>query len=73
MSRRYGWIGMVVLLAACGKPKPQTASAPAEVPSRRQLDSAVARMPVPGAKAVDRALGVVEASQARAAAMDSIH
>jgi hypothetical protein len=71
MSRRWGWIGMLTLVAACGKPKPQTASAAG--PSRRQLDSAVARMPVPGAKAVDRALGVLEMSQDRANALDSIH
>jgi len=70
MSRKLGLVGLLVLLAGCGKPKPQTASV--EGASRRQMDSAVARLPVPGAKAVDRALGVLEASQARAATLDSI-
>jgi len=66
------WIGLFVVIAGCGKPKPKPVAA-VEAASRRQLDSAVARMPVPGAKAVDRALGVLEASQARADAMDTIH
>jgi hypothetical protein len=41
--------------------------------SQLQRDSAVAKSSLPGANAVDRALGALEAANAHAAAIDSIH
>ena len=61
---------LVITLAACTDPKPPAAAVDAA--TRRQRDSVVARMPVPGAPAVDRALGVLENAQARAAVFDTI-
>lgn len=40
--------------------------------TRRQKDSLISTMPVPGAGAVGRALDAQDASRARAAALDSI-
>lgn len=51
---------------------PPTRQDPDRQASQRQRDSAVARSRLPGAQGVDRALGVLEASEARAAAMDSM-
>jgi hypothetical protein len=61
--------GVLVLLLQCGGPGPPPE--PADVATRRQRDSAIARMPVPGANAVDRALGVLEQADRRNAAIDS--
>jgi hypothetical protein len=52
---------------ACAEPQPEPPAL-----TRRQKDSAVANLPVPGARGVGRALDVLEASEARAAALDSI-
>jgi hypothetical protein len=40
--------------------------------TRRQKDSLISTMPVPGSRAVGRALDAQDASRARAAALDSI-
>ena len=70
MQRRIVLVLTAVLLTACG---PRSEPAPGSQASRAQKDSAVARSGLPGAKAVDRALGVVQAADARTAALDSIH
>jgi hypothetical protein len=59
-------------LAACTKPDRRAAAA-ADQATQLQRDSAIARMSIPGAKSVDRALGLVETSQDRVAAFDSIN
>lgn len=69
MKRRFLLVAAALLLAACG-PKP--GPAPERQASRAQKDSAVARSGLPGAKAVDRALGVVRDANAHTAALDSI-
>jgi hypothetical protein len=69
MQRRLFLLLAAVWLAACG---PRTERAPERAADRRQRDSVVARSRLPGAKAVDRALGVREASETRASALDSI-
>lgn len=70
MSVRRLLILASIMLMACDPPREPD---PASRPDRRQRDSAVARSRLPGSKGVDRALGVLEASKARAAALDSIH
>lgn len=69
MPRRLLFILAAALLVSC---KPPQQTGPEVQASRRQRDSAVARSRLPGAQGVDRALGVLEASEARAAALDSI-
>jgi hypothetical protein len=58
-------------LAACTKPAPRAAAA--DQAAQLQRDSTIARMSIPGAKSVDRALGLVEASQSRVTVFDSIN
>ncbi len=62
---------LVLLLAAAGCPDdPPEASA--EERTRRQKDSIIAELPLPGAGAVGRALDAVDASEARKLAHDTI-
>ena len=59
------------LLASCTPGGTETAETTSEL-TRRQKDSIVAEMPIPGAGAVGKALGALEASERRAEAHDSI-
>jgi hypothetical protein len=68
--------GLVVALAmlgvwACGESAGDAASA-ADTLTRREKDSIIATMPIPGAGGVGRALDAQDASRERAAALDSI-
>jgi hypothetical protein len=56
---------------ACGQSAGGTANN-ADTLSRRQKDSIIATMPIPGARGVGRALDAQDASRERAAALDSI-
>ena len=69
MQRRLLFVLTSILLTSCG---PRSEPAPAREASRAQKDSAVARSGLPGAKAVERAMGAVQATETRAAAFDSI-
>lgn len=57
--------------AACGGSSGDAVSA-ADTLTRRQKDSLVSTMPIPGAGAVGRALDAQDAANARAGAHDSI-
>ncbi|NNF27874.1 MAG: hypothetical protein HKN73_11685 [Gemmatimonadetes bacterium] len=59
------------LLVSCSPGTSEDAASASEL-TRRQKDSLVAEMPIPGAGAVGKALGALEASERRAAAHDSI-
>ena len=67
MRRLILVLPILLCLVACAEPQPEPPPL-----TRRQKDSAVAKLPVPGARGVGRALDVLEASEARAAALDSI-
>lgn len=67
MRRLIPTLPILICLLACAEPRQDPPAL-----TRRQKDSAVARLPVPGARGVGRALEVLEASEARAAALDSI-
>ena len=70
---RRGWVvaGAVVGIWACGQSADQGASA-ADTLSRRERDSIISTMPIPGAGGVGRALDAQDASRDRARALDSI-
>jgi hypothetical protein len=70
--RWCAWLVLVLLVCAVAACSESTPRGSVDAETRRQRDSAIARMPIPGARAVDRALGTLEASQSRAAALDSI-
>ena len=57
---------------ACGQSAGDTQSA-SDTLTRRQRDSIISTMPIPGAGAVGRALGAQDAARDRAAEHDSIH
>ena len=61
----------LVLLASCAPGASDEETAASEL-TRRQKDSLVAEMPLPGAGAVGKALDALEASERRAEAHDSI-
>jgi hypothetical protein len=67
-------VAITVSLWACGKraDEPQSATTATDTLTRRQKDSLISTMPIPGAGAVGRALDAQDASRARAAALDSI-
>jgi len=69
-------IAMAITLSfwACGQRADESGSATsaADTLTRRQKDSLISTMPVPGAGAVGKALDAQDASRARAAALDSI-
>jgi hypothetical protein len=56
---------------ACGQSAGGTANN-ADTLTRRQKDSIIATMPIPGSRGVGRALDAQDASRERAAALDSI-
>ncbi len=70
MKRRALLIVPTALLATCIGTGP--APSPERQSSQLQRDSAIAKSSLPGARAVDRALGAVEAANAHTAAIDSI-
>ena len=64
-------IGAVVGVWACGQSAGDDASA-ADTLTRRQKDSLISTMPLPGAGGVGRALDAQDASRDRSRALDSI-
>ncbi len=61
-------------IGACGGSDDQTVEAiPATEMTRRQKDSLIATMPIPGSGGVGKALGILEASQVRKQEHDTIH
>jgi hypothetical protein len=70
---KRGWIvGAAVMgVWACGQSAGDAASA-ADTLTRREKDSIIATMPIPGAGGVGRALDAQDRSRERAAALDSI-
>ena len=70
---KRGWIVAVAMLGvwACGQSAGDAASS-VDTLSRRQKDSIIATMPIPGARGVGRALDAQDRSRERAAALDSI-
>jgi hypothetical protein len=67
------WILTTAVLGvwACSQSAGDAASR-ADTLTRRQKDSLISTMPIPGAGGVGRALAAQDASRARAAALDSI-
>ncbi len=70
---KRAWIVAAAVLGiwACGQSAGDGASS-ADTLSRRQKDSLISTMPLPGAGGVGRALDAQDASRERAAALDSI-
>ncbi len=70
---KRGWIVATAVMGiwACGQSAGDAASA-ADTLTRREKDSLIATMPIPGARGVGRALDAQDASRERAAALDSI-
>lgn len=70
---KRGWVVVCAVLGtwACGQGAESGASA-ADTLSRRQKDSIISTMPIPGSRGVGRALDAQDASRERAAALDSI-
>jgi hypothetical protein len=70
---KRAWIVTAALLSvwACGQGAGDAASS-ADTLTRRQKDSLIATMPIPGAGGVGRALDAQDRSRERAAALDSI-
>jgi hypothetical protein len=70
---KRGWIAVAAVLAvwACGQSGGDAASA-ADTLTRRQRDSIISTMPIPGSRGVGRALDAQDRSRERAAALDSI-
>jgi len=64
-------LGAVMGVGACGQSAGGDASA-ADTLSRRQRDSIISTMPIPGAGGVGRALDAQDASRDRSRALDSI-
>ena len=70
-------LAVATSLCACGRNGDQAqgtadAQRATDTLTRRQKDSLISTMPVPGAGAVGKALDAQDASRARAAALDSI-
>jgi hypothetical protein len=67
------WIVTAALLGmwACGRGGGDAASS-SDTLTRREKDSIISTMPIPGAGGVGRALDAQDASRERAAALDSI-
>lgn len=62
---------LALTLSGCGPSAPDAPTETSEL-TRRQKDSLVAEMPLPGAGAVGKALGALEATERRAQAHDTI-
>jgi len=66
---------LIVMAAACGAEEGRTSDSQAidrDTLTRRQKDSIIAEMPLPGSGVVGRALDVQDATNARAALHDSL-
>jgi hypothetical protein len=70
-ARRWIVVGAVVGVWACGQSEGGDARA-ADTLTRRQRDSVISTMPIPGAGGVGRALDAQDASRDRTRALDSI-
>lgn len=70
---KRGWIVAAAVMGvwACGQSAGDAESA-ADTLTRREKDSLIATMPIPGARGVGRALDAQDASRERAGALDSI-
>ena len=70
---KKAWIAAAAVLGvwACGQGGGE-ATTSADTLTRRQKDSIIATMPIPGSRGVGRALDAQDASRERAAALDSI-
>jgi hypothetical protein len=70
---KRGWVVMAVVLGmwSCGESANDAASTP-DTLTRRERDSLISTMPIPGAGGVGRALDAQDASRDRARALDSI-
>lgn len=62
---------LTLVVGACGQSEGDTQSA-ADTLTRRQRDSIISTMPLPGARGVGRALDAQDATRARAATLDSL-
>jgi hypothetical protein len=62
---------LTLVVAACGQSAGDAQSA-ADTLTRRQRDSIISTLPLPGARGVGRALDVQDATRARAATLDSL-
>jgi hypothetical protein len=71
MFRRCLFAAAMLSLAACGDRAAEYQTA-VDTLSRRQKDSLLSTMPVPGASAVGRAMGAVDDANARSLTHDSI-
>ncbi len=71
MKRGVVVAAVVLGLWACGQSAGDAANS-ADTLTRRQKDSIIATMPIPGAGGVGRALDAQDRSRERAAALDSI-
>lgn len=63
--------GLTIVLLGCSG-SGNAGDNPADTLSRRQKDSIIATLPIPGARGVGKALDALEKSNARAAQHDSI-
>jgi ABC-type glycerol-3-phosphate transport system substrate-binding protein len=71
--RRTLLLAALLALAACsGEAPPADATTQADTLTRRQRDSIIAEMPLPGAGVVGAALEPADAAEARARAHDTI-
>jgi hypothetical protein len=70
---KRGWVVTAAVLGvwACGESANDAASTP-DTLTRRERDSLISTMPIPGAGGVGRALEAQDASRDRARALDSI-
>ena len=71
MKRHWIVTAAVLGFAACGE-SAGDAAATADTLTRRERDSLISTMPIPGAGGVGRALDAQDASRERARALDSI-
>ena len=65
-------LAAALLLAGCGGGEAGEDQAAQDTLTRRQKDSILATLPVPGAGAVGKALEAADAARARAEALDTI-
>lgn len=74
MKRCLIVLAVALSVWACGQGTEgsESATSATDTLTRRQKDSLISTMPVPGAGAVGKALDAQDASRARAAALDSI-
>lgn len=71
MRKVFTVSAIALVVTACGQGTGDTQSA-ADTLTRRQRDSIISTMPLPGARGVGRALDAQDATRARAATLDSL-